>query len=90
MDTSRLAWVVGFLLLLASGALGAATGQTDQMSWLDNGQIRLGADLTIGGAITYLADAARKNNVINSHDWGRQIQMSFYSGPRRLPPRGRR
>jgi len=53
----------------------------DQMSWLDNGQVRLGVDLSIGGAITYLADARTKVNMINSHDWGRQIQMSFYSGP---------
>lgn len=58
------------------------------MSFLDNGQIRLGVDLSIGGAITHLADAKAKVNMINSHDWGRQIQMSFYSGPNPFIPQG--
>ncbi|MHC5053215.1 MAG: hypothetical protein ACYTKD_00690 [Planctomycetota bacterium] len=51
------------------------------MSYIDNGVIRLGVNLDIGGAITYIADSKEKINVVNSHDWGRQIQMSFYSGP---------
>ncbi len=52
-----------------------------QMSWLDNGKIRLGADLAIGGAITWLSRSGSEENVINSHDWGRQVQMSYYGGP---------
>ena len=51
------------------------------LKFLDNGQIRLGVDLDLGGAITYLSEANRENNVVNSYDCGRQIQMSFYSGP---------
>ncbi len=58
------------------------------MSWLDNGQIRLGVDLSIGGSVTYLADLERNINLINSHDWGRQVQMSFYSGPNPYIPEG--
>ncbi|MGL4549608.1 MAG: hypothetical protein ACRC33_00360 [Gemmataceae bacterium] len=50
------------------------------MSWLDNGTVRLGVDLNLGGAITHLS-ASRGDNLVNSWDWGRQIQMSFYSGP---------
>jgi hypothetical protein len=48
--------------------------------WLDNGTVRLGCDLGFGGAITWfsLSDGP---NVINNHDAGRQVQMSFYSGP---------
>jgi arylsulfatase A-like enzyme len=57
-------------------------GQDDAtMSYLDNGQVRLSVDLTLGGSITYLADCKEKQNLINSHDWGREVQMSFYSGP---------
>ena len=74
------------IALPASAADKAMT--KDKMSWLDNGQIRLGVDLSIGGAITYLADASKKVNMINSHDWGRQIQMSFYSGPVPFVPPG--
>ena len=51
------------------------------MSWLDNGTIRLGVDLQIGGAITWLSRSGDSTNLINSFDWGRQIQMSYYAGP---------
>jgi len=67
---------------------GVCAAQDGQMSWLDNGQIRLGADLLIGGSITYLADCNDKTNLINSADWGRQVQMSFYSGPNPYVPEG--
>jgi hypothetical protein len=60
------------------------------MSFLDNGTIRLGVNLDIGGAITYLADSDKRINVINSYDWGRQIQMSFYSGPKPFEPNGKK
>lgn len=51
------------------------------MSWLDNGVVRLGIDLNLGGAITHLSKSGEAPNIINSWDWGRQVQMSFYSGP---------
>src|SRR4051812_45885470 len=50
-------------------------------SFLDNGTLRLGVDLDVGGAITYLSLSGKERNVVNSWDWGRQIQMSYYSGP---------
>ena len=58
------------------------------MSYLDNGQIRLGVDLGIGGAVTYLSESGTSVNMINSFDWGRQVQMSFYSGPVPFKPEG--
>ncbi len=61
----------------------------ETMNYLDNGNIRLGINLDLGGSITYLADAKEKNNIINNHDWGRQIQMSFYSGPNPFTPNGK-
>ncbi len=59
------------------------------MSFLDNGTIRLGVDLDLGGAITFLASSKDGVNVVNSHDLGRQIQMSFYSGPQPFAPGGK-
>lgn len=56
------------------------TAHRPAMSWLDNGIIRLGVDLNLGGAITHLS-SSRSENLVNSWDWGRQIQMSYYSGP---------
>lgn len=51
------------------------------MSFLDNGTIRLGVDLNRGGSITWLSKSGSELNVINSHDLGREVQMSYYSGP---------
>jgi len=61
----------------------------ENISYLDNGVIRLGVDLNLGGSITYLAASSDRVNMINSHDWGRQIQMSFYSGPQPFTPNGK-
>jgi len=61
----------------------------EKMSFLDNGTIRLGVNLSLGGSITYLADANDRINIINNHDRGRQIQMSFYSGPVPFTPGGK-
>ncbi len=51
------------------------------MTYLDNGTIRIGVDLNLGGVITYFAGSKSPQNIINSHDLGRQIQQSYYSGP---------
>jgi len=59
------------------------------MSYLDNGVIRIGADLALGGAITYLSASGSQTNLINSFDWGRQIQMSHYAGPIPFVPHGK-
>lgn len=59
------------------------------MIYVDNGSLRLGIDLNMGGSITYLAPADHpERNVINSADLGRQIQLSFYSGPVPYQPAG--
>lgn len=69
------------LFLLVPSALHAAEPDFSGMSYLDNGAVKIGINLGIGGAITYLSKSGSEENIINSHDWGRQIQMSFYSGP---------
>lgn len=53
----------------------------DRLSYLENDALRIGVDLKLGGAITYLSPAGEDRNVINSYDYGRQVQMSYYSGP---------
>jgi hypothetical protein len=59
----------------------AAPALAERPSFLDNGSIRIGVDLDSGGTIAYLADSKTGENVINSHDLGRQVQQSYYSGP---------
>lgn len=59
----------------------------DNLVFIENEYIRIGANLSLGGALTYLAEKGRKN-LINSHDWGRQVQMSFYNYPVPFSPEG--
>ncbi len=68
-------------MLVLAGLLAASRAQGDRLSLLDNGVIRLGVDLEQGGTITWLSASGSDKNVINAHDRGRQIQLSFYSGP---------
>lgn len=64
-------------------------GHEPRMTYLDNGTIRLGVDLNAGGAITYLSRSGRDENLVNSFDFGREIQMSYYSGPVPFAPDGK-
>ena len=76
-----------YCFLLAS----AQEGRTYRgMRYLDNGLVKLGVDLSVGGAITYLSRSGDDLNLINSYDWGRQIQLSFYSGPVPYEPEGKK
>lgn len=61
-----------------------------RVSYLDNGKIKIGVDLGLGGAITYLSKSGSDANIVNSSDWGRQIQMSNYSGPIPFEPDGKK
>lgn len=54
---------------------------TPNLIYLENDQVRVGLDLALGGAVTFLSAKDRPGNLINSADLGRQIQMSHYSGP---------
>ena len=88
MVTCMRAVVVGLLAIVATTDCVLAV-EFRGMSYVDNGTIRVGMNLDIGGAITYVAPSDAHENIINSHDWGRQIQLSFYSGPTPFVPNGK-
>lgn len=73
----------------ADNAVSRAAAHIARMSYLDNGTIRLGVDLNAGGAITYLSRSGTEENLVNSFDFGREIQMSYYSGPVPFAPDGK-
>jgi len=80
------------LLLSAAHGVEISTNQLPegaQMSYLDNEQIKVGVDLKRGGAIVFLAPA-NGENLVNNFDLGRQIQLSFYSGPIPFESKGQR
>ena len=62
--------------------------EDENLLWIENDALRLGVNLGLGGAVTFLAEHGRPN-LINSHDWGRQVQMSFYSHPVPYEPEGK-
>jgi hypothetical protein len=62
----------------------------ENMSYIQNDLIKVGIDLNMGGAITYVADKSNGVNFINNWDLGRQVQMSFYSGPVPFEPDGKK
>jgi hypothetical protein len=81
--------IKSIVAIAALSAFAAAPRLTSaQLTYLDNGTIKLGADLSMGGAITFLQDHADGRNLINSKDLGREIQQAYYSGPNTYPNGG--
>lgn len=80
-------WTATLAAVIALAA--APSALAEQMRYLDNGVIRVGIDLDLGGAITWLSKSGDSLNLVNNWDWGRQIQMSFYSGPVPYTPGGK-
>ncbi len=68
--------------LWVTAAAGAADDARSgpRLSWLENGEVRVAVDLRRGGSLVHL-ERGGSGNVINNHDLGRQVQLSFYSGP---------
>ena len=54
--------------------------QNPDIQFIENAHIRVGITRKWGGAITHVSVPGGPN-IINSHDLGRQIQQSYYSGP---------
>lgn len=75
MKKTLLPLVLGILTSVLTPA------RAERMSVLDDGTIRIGVDLDLGGTITLLSRSKDGPNLINSHDLGRQVQQSYYSGP---------
>jgi len=69
------------LQLLVTALLATTALQAENMSFIQNERLKLGVDLDLGGAITFLASVKDGANVINNFDLGRQVQLSFYGGP---------
>lgn len=78
--------IVVFAILLVFFGSGCNTispqlqDESGTMSFVENRFIRVGIALKWGGAITHVSVPGGPN-IINSHDLGRQIQQSYYSGP---------
>ena len=62
----------------------------DSFTYLDNGVVRLGIDLTRGGTLGWFGPSNNSSfSLLNIHDFGRVVQGSFYSGPNPFNPAGK-
>jgi len=43
------------------------------MKYIDNSVVKLGIDLDMGGAISYMSASTNDFNMINSYDLGREV-----------------
>lgn len=73
--TSQVHFVIFAFLLFSWYAKGQNTGT---FRYIDNGEIRLGVDLSGGGSIFYFAESNAGRNLLNHFDKGRFIQQSYY------------
>jgi hypothetical protein len=55
-----------------------AERSTNDLVFIDNGQLRLGVKMSSGAGIAYLALSSTRENVINHWDRGRLVQPSYY------------
>lgn len=76
------------LVPVAAMALAAVDSARAQVGCLDNGVIRVGVDVSRGGAISYLSESGAGESVVNIYDLGRYIQQSYYAGPYPFIPPG--
>jgi len=65
---------------LCANSVLAQAPQGAHMSYLVNPEAKVGVDLSRGGAIVFLSRGGG-DNLINNFDLGRQVQLSFFSGP---------
>lgn len=77
----RMSLIVFLAVAIEQNASARQKYDPAKVEYIDNGTIRLGVSLDLGGAITYIAKSRSGKNIINNYDWGRQIQMSFFAGP---------
>lgn len=72
----------------AAAATPALRASADRFAMLDNGVVKLGVDMDRGGSIGWFGPSRSLVNHVNTHDFGREVQGSFYAGPAPYNPPG--
>lgn len=65
----------GTLVLLLAAQVSAAP---ETWTYLDNGQVKLGVDMTRGACIGWFSQSGSPDNRLNAYDAGRYVQQSYY------------
>jgi hypothetical protein len=74
--------IVLVIAAVVCGGLWTGAAAAKNMSFLDNGVVKVGVDLDKGGVITHVSTSGGGDvdNLVNEHDLGREVQQSYYSG----------
>ena len=56
------------------------------LDYIQNDQIKVGVLKDAGGSLGYLSDIHNDVNMINIHDKGREVQLSYYADPDNYRP----
>ena len=65
------------LLLLAP----AMAHADERWAYIDNGNVRLGVNLTAGACVGWFSHSDSSDNLLNAYDVGRYLQQSYYGDP---------
>jgi len=79
---------LNFILLLIFSLTVTTKSVWSQTEYIENDFLKVGVDISKGGAINYLSLSGSTENIVNIHDRGRYIQQSYYSGPIPFIPEG--
>lgn len=71
----------GVRMAMMADTNGTAAAPHEDLRYIDNGIVKLGIDLARGGSIGFWGLSGSDTNLVNCHDMGREIQLSFYAGP---------
>lgn len=71
----RFSSLAAAVVLLAAGQVARAQ---EQWTFLDNGKIRLGVNLSAGACVGWFSPSCSTHNLLNTTDEGRYLQQSYY------------
>jgi hypothetical protein len=74
--------LAGTVVFVATASAARADRAPGNVTFLDNGFVKVGVDLDLGGVITHVSTSGGGDaeNLVNEHDTGREVQQSYYSG----------
>ncbi|MFM7181797.1 MAG: hypothetical protein ACKO2G_10095 [Verrucomicrobiales bacterium] len=70
--------LIALLFPLVAAAAPAKNQVASQTKFIENGQLKIGVDLTSGGSIFWFSELPADRNLLNHADRGRFIQQSYY------------
>lgn len=71
-------WITAYIVLAAVAVAAPPPEVPPQARFLANGKVKIGVDLSSGGAICWFSELPAERNLMNHADRGRFMQQSYY------------